>query len=147
MAKQKPSDAETAPSFEEALAELEAIVTDLEEGTLGLGDAMTRYEQGVKHLRRCHGLLEEAQRKIELDGHRRRWHGADDAVRRRRHNGTGRTGQASRAAQSGGSLETLRLGRGRRIGLVVLMNGRARNRERAELRESERARAFPALVS
>lgn len=66
MAKQKPTDSEAAPTFEEALAELESIVSDLEAGDLGLGDAMVRYEQGVKHLRRCYGLLEEAQRKIEL---------------------------------------------------------------------------------
>ena len=66
MAKQTPTDSQTAPTFEEALAELESIVCDLEEGDLGLGDAMARYEQGVKHLRRCYGLLEEAQRKIEL---------------------------------------------------------------------------------
>lgn len=66
MAKQKPTDSPSAPTFEEALAELESIVSDLEEGDLGLGEAMARYEQGVKHLRRCYGLLEEAQRKIEL---------------------------------------------------------------------------------
>jgi exodeoxyribonuclease VII small subunit len=66
VAKQKPTDSQTAPTFEEALVELESIVCDLEEGDLGLGDAMARYEQGVKHLRRCYGLLEEAQRKIEL---------------------------------------------------------------------------------
>jgi len=66
VAKQKPTDSQAAPTFEEALAELESIVSDLEEGDLGLGDAMARYEQGVKHLRRCYGLLEEAQRKIEL---------------------------------------------------------------------------------
>jgi len=65
VAKQKSSDT-PAPTFEEALAELETIVGELEEGDIGLGDAMARYEQGVRHLRRCYGLLEEAQRKIEL---------------------------------------------------------------------------------
>ena len=54
------------PTFEEALQHLEAIVHDLEEGQIGLADALARYEQGVKLLRQCFGLLEGAERKIEL---------------------------------------------------------------------------------
>lgn len=54
------------PTFEEALAELEQIVHDLEEGDTGLNEALARYEQGVKLLRHCHDLLEKAERKIEL---------------------------------------------------------------------------------
>src|SRR5437016_14557292 len=53
-------------SFEDSLAELEAIVHDLEEGQLGLAEALARYEQGVKHLTHCYKLLEAAERKIEL---------------------------------------------------------------------------------
>jgi len=66
VSKQKPGAEPAVPTFEEALAELENIVTDLEDGELGLADSMARYEQGVKHLRGCYGLLESAQRKIEL---------------------------------------------------------------------------------
>jgi exodeoxyribonuclease VII small subunit len=55
-----------ASSFEDSLTELESIVHDLEEGQLGLADALTRYEQGVKHLKHCYQLLQEAERKIEL---------------------------------------------------------------------------------
>jgi exodeoxyribonuclease VII small subunit len=60
---------ETRPdpvSFESSLAELEAVVHDLEEGRLGLGEALARYEQGVKHLKLCYDLLQQAERKIEL---------------------------------------------------------------------------------
>jgi exodeoxyribonuclease VII small subunit len=53
-------------SFEHSLAELEAIVHDLEDGQLGLADALARYEQGVKHLKHCYALLQEAEQKIEL---------------------------------------------------------------------------------
>ena len=67
MAKKKPTAAEgEAPSFEESLGELEAIVGELESGKLGLSDALARYEEGVKHLKSCHHLLERVERKIEL---------------------------------------------------------------------------------
>ena len=54
------------PSFEDALASLEQIVRDLEEGKLGLAESLTRYETGVKLLKQCFGLLESAERRIEL---------------------------------------------------------------------------------
>ncbi|MEX2091032.1 MAG: exodeoxyribonuclease VII small subunit [Pirellulales bacterium] len=67
MAKKKSTEAEgDAPSFEDSLGELEAIVGELESGKLGLSDALARYEEGVKHLKSCHQLLERVERKIEL---------------------------------------------------------------------------------
>jgi exodeoxyribonuclease VII small subunit len=54
------------PTFEECLIELEGIVADLENGQLGLAEALARYEQGVKHLKSCHSLLERAEQRIEL---------------------------------------------------------------------------------
>jgi exodeoxyribonuclease VII small subunit len=67
MAKKKAIKSDRdAPSFEECLSELEAIVAELESGKLGLNDALARYEQGVKHLKSCHELLERAERKIQL---------------------------------------------------------------------------------
>lgn len=60
-----PSDP-AACSFEESLARLEAIARDLEEGELGLDAALSRYEQGVAHLRECRKMLQLAERKIEL---------------------------------------------------------------------------------
>ncbi len=65
MSKESPERAKP-PSFEEALAGLEGIVRQLEEGELGLDQALARYEEGVKLLRRCHQLLEQAERRIEL---------------------------------------------------------------------------------
>jgi exodeoxyribonuclease VII small subunit len=53
-------------SFEQALAAIESIVRELEEGQLGLDDSLARYERGVKLLRRCHEQLEQAERRIEL---------------------------------------------------------------------------------
>jgi exodeoxyribonuclease VII small subunit len=54
------------PTFEEALENLETIVHELEEGQIDLAGALARYEQGVKLLKQCFGLLEGAERKIEL---------------------------------------------------------------------------------
>jgi exodeoxyribonuclease VII small subunit len=54
------------PSFEEALEQLEAIVHDLEEGHVGLEESLAKYESGVKLLRHCYGLLNRAERRIEL---------------------------------------------------------------------------------
>ena len=61
-----PEPSEAAGSFEQSLAELEAIVRELEDGQLGLEQALARYEQGVKHFKHCYELLQRAERKIEL---------------------------------------------------------------------------------
>jgi exodeoxyribonuclease VII small subunit len=68
LAKDKSSTPPAQPSFEESLAALEDIVHALEEGQIGLADALARYEQGVKLLRQCYELLAGAERKIELLG-------------------------------------------------------------------------------
>jgi len=69
VGKKKPDDsAGEQPTFEEALQQLEEIVHQLEEGEIGLNEALARYEQGVKLLRQCYDLLERAERKIELLG-------------------------------------------------------------------------------
>jgi exodeoxyribonuclease VII small subunit len=56
----------SSPTFEECLRELEAIVGELESGKLGLAESLARYEQGVQNLKSCHGLLERAERRIEI---------------------------------------------------------------------------------
>lgn len=53
-------------SFEEAVARLERIARALEDGQLGLSQSLAHYEEGVTLLRRCHALLGEAERRIEL---------------------------------------------------------------------------------
>lgn len=62
----RPATDPQTPRFEEALAELEKIARDLEDGELGLEQALVRYESGVKLLRQCHELLAGAERRIEL---------------------------------------------------------------------------------
>jgi len=53
-------------TFEQALAELEKIVRDLEEGQTGLEESLVRYEQGVGLLRRCYAQLRAAEQRILL---------------------------------------------------------------------------------
>lgn len=55
-----------APSFEQTLGRLEEIVHLLEEGKIGLDEALGRYEEGVGLLRKAYELLERAQRRITL---------------------------------------------------------------------------------
>ena len=50
--------------FEEAMLALERTVRDLEEGQLGLEDALARYEQGVGLIKRCYGQLRNAEQRI-----------------------------------------------------------------------------------
>lgn len=54
-----------ALSFEDALAELERIVRQLEEGRGKLDDAISSYERGTALKRHCEMKLREAQAKID----------------------------------------------------------------------------------
>jgi exodeoxyribonuclease VII small subunit len=54
------------PNFEASLAELQRIVTDLETGSTGLEQSLADFERGVKLLRTCYRILEDAEQKIEL---------------------------------------------------------------------------------
>ncbi|MDR3448484.1 MAG: exodeoxyribonuclease VII small subunit [Alphaproteobacteria bacterium] len=53
-------------SFEDALAELEKLVKQLEDGKAKLDDAIGAYERGALLKRHCETKLREAQAKIEL---------------------------------------------------------------------------------
>ena len=61
-----PREPDSPPSFEQALVQLEQIVRQLEDGEIGLAESLSHYEQGVKLLKQCYGLLERAERRIEL---------------------------------------------------------------------------------
>ena len=51
--------------FEEALKQLEEIVSKLESGELSLEESMAAFEQGTKMCKLCNAKLTEAERKIE----------------------------------------------------------------------------------
>ena len=54
------------PTFEAALAELQRIVADLENGSVGLQESLARFERGVTLLKTCYATLEQAEQRIEL---------------------------------------------------------------------------------
>jgi len=59
-----PTDIATM-SFEDALAELERIVRQLEEGKGKLDEAIDAYTRGVELKRRCEAKLAEAQARVD----------------------------------------------------------------------------------
>lgn len=54
-----------ALSFEDALAELDRIVRQLEEGRGKLDDAIVAYERGARLKQHCAAKLEEARAKVD----------------------------------------------------------------------------------
>ncbi len=60
-AQTKPDDM----NFEQALAELETIVTALESGKAPLEDSISSFERGIALKKHCEKKLSEAQEKIE----------------------------------------------------------------------------------
>lgn len=63
---QRSSEESPAPSFEQALVELDQIVHLLEGSDVGLNEALASYERGVRLLRYCYDLLQKTERRIEL---------------------------------------------------------------------------------
>lgn len=57
-----------ALSFEEAMAELEALVQRLERGQLDLEASIAAYERGTELRRHCAKKLEEAELRVEKLG-------------------------------------------------------------------------------
>jgi exodeoxyribonuclease VII small subunit len=51
-------------SFEQAMAELEQVVTRLESGDVALEDSITMYERGAALRAHCAGKLSEAEEKV-----------------------------------------------------------------------------------
>lgn len=68
MAKKKVGQA--APrqkaTFEESVAEIRQIVTELESGELSLDRSIGRYEEAINRLRDCRGQLEDAQKRVQV---------------------------------------------------------------------------------
>jgi len=53
-------------NLEKSLADLEALVEELESGDLPLDKAMKKFEQGIKLTRSCQAALKDAEQKVEI---------------------------------------------------------------------------------
>jgi exodeoxyribonuclease VII small subunit len=61
----EPASVDPNLRFEEALANLERIISRIESGQAGLEEALSEYERGVGLIRHCRGILDRAEQKVE----------------------------------------------------------------------------------
>ncbi len=55
----------SVPDFEDALAQLEKLVTRLEQGDMPLEESLKNFETGIKLTRTCQKSLSEAEQRVE----------------------------------------------------------------------------------
>ncbi len=53
-------------NLEKSLADLEALVDELESGDLPLEQAMKKFEEGIKLTRGCQAALKDAELKVQI---------------------------------------------------------------------------------
>lgn len=63
--KPKPAEPAAAKSFDERLARLEEIVSELENGGIALEPAIERYQEGVELLKDCRTILAGYKKRVE----------------------------------------------------------------------------------
>lgn len=52
--------------FEEAIKELEAVVSSLESGENGLDESIALFEKGIKLSKQCQKMLDTAEKKVRM---------------------------------------------------------------------------------
>ena len=63
---ENPQEAEPVATFEQCLAELERVVTELEGGDLSLERSLQLFERGMELSEACRKQLEEAETRIDM---------------------------------------------------------------------------------
>ncbi|MEI6708943.1 MAG: exodeoxyribonuclease VII small subunit [Methylococcales bacterium] len=56
----------TTTLFEDSLAELEQLVSQLEQGDISLEDSLKSFERGVNLTRTCQKALQDAEQKVQI---------------------------------------------------------------------------------
>ena len=64
MAKQ-PAKSDNPTSFADQMAKLESLIDQIESGEIGLEDSIDAYEEGVKLIPSCRGMLSSAEQRVE----------------------------------------------------------------------------------
>ncbi len=57
---------ENKMTFEEALAKLEQIVTQIETGKVSLEQSIEKYAEGIELIKQCRTILDSAEKKIQM---------------------------------------------------------------------------------
>jgi exodeoxyribonuclease VII small subunit len=65
MSKKKDNDGTEDINFEAAMAELEKLVAQMEEGDLSLDDSLKAFERGVMLTRQCQQALSQAELRVQ----------------------------------------------------------------------------------
>lgn len=65
MSKNKENTGTEDINFEAAMAELEALVAQMEEGDLSLDDSLKAFERGVMLTRQCQQALSQAELRVQ----------------------------------------------------------------------------------
>ncbi len=65
MAKNENKNDISKMSFEEAIKELGGIVQKIKQGEIPLQDSIEQYEKGMALIKRCKGILGEAEKRID----------------------------------------------------------------------------------
>ncbi|MBK1831558.1 exodeoxyribonuclease VII small subunit [Verrucomicrobiaceae bacterium R5-34] len=64
--KKNDTSTDSAPSFEQALEELEDMVETMESGQLPLEKLIANYERGAELIGHCETVLDDARKRLEL---------------------------------------------------------------------------------
>ena len=65
MSKNKESANAESVNFEDAMAELEKLVAQMEEGALSLDESLQAFERGVMLTRQCQQALSQAELRVQ----------------------------------------------------------------------------------
>ena len=60
-----PGSGAPKPTFEEAVAQVEAIIEQIESGEMGLEDQIEQYAKGAELLRRCRAVLDRCEQRVD----------------------------------------------------------------------------------
>jgi exodeoxyribonuclease VII, small subunit len=60
------AEKKTPTLFEDSLAELEQLVSQLEQGDISLEESLQSFERGVNLTRTCQKALQEAEQKVQI---------------------------------------------------------------------------------
>jgi exodeoxyribonuclease VII small subunit len=64
--KNKPASDESDFDFEQAIEELENLVSTMEDGELSLENSLKSFEKGIKLTRKCQTALSAAEQRVQI---------------------------------------------------------------------------------